>query len=64
MNEEITPFQEHLSDEAAFALSEVLHWLALTCDEKYFTQIRRHMVTLHEGKSVNPERPWDHNPLG
>ncbi len=32
MNEEITLFPEQLSDEAAFALSEVLHWLALTCE--------------------------------
>ncbi|MES9904008.1 MAG: hypothetical protein ABW168_15205 [Sedimenticola sp.] len=53
MNEEITLFPEQLSDEAAFALSEVLHWLALTCDEKYFAQIRRHMVTLNKRQDTH-----------
>ena len=61
MNDEITPFSELISDEAAFALSEALHWLALVCDEKYFGQIRRHMATLDEARAVDPEQPWNRN---
>lgn len=37
----------HISDEAAFVLSEFLNTLALTCDEKYFTQLRRHAEQLY-----------------
>jgi hypothetical protein len=58
MNDEMTLFPEQLSDEAAFALSEALHWLALTCDEKYFAQIRRHTDTLYNTKPVDPKHPW------
>jgi hypothetical protein len=61
MNDEMTPFPELISDEAAFALSEALHWLALLCDEKYFGQIRRHMATLDEARPVDPEQPWNRN---
>jgi len=39
MNDDMTPFAEPISDEAAFALSEALHWLALICDDRYFAQI-------------------------
>jgi hypothetical protein len=53
---------ELLSDEAAFALSEALHWLVLVCDEKYFGQIRRHMATLNEDRLVDPEQPWTRKP--
>ncbi len=58
MNHQTTPFPEQISDEAAFALSEALHWLVLVCDEQYFGQIRRHMDTLNEDRPVDPERPW------
>ncbi len=58
MNNEMSPFPESLSDEAAFALSDALHWLALTCDEKYFGQIRRHIATLNEDQLVDPDQPW------
>jgi hypothetical protein len=58
MNDEMTPFPEQLSDEAAFALSEALHWVALVCDEKYFVQIRRHMAILSEERLVDPDHPW------
>ncbi len=58
MNDEMLPLPESISDEAAFALSETLHWLTLTCDEKYFGQIRRHIKTLNEDQLVDPERPW------
>jgi len=61
MNDEMTPFAELISDEAAFALSEALHWLALVCDEKYFGQIQRHMATLDEARPVDPEQPWNQN---
>jgi len=61
MNDEMTLFPELISDEAAFALSETLHWLALVCDEKYFGQIRRHMATLDEARPVDPEQPWNRN---
>ncbi len=58
MNDEISPLPERLSDEAAFALSEALHWLALSCDEKYLGQIRRHLATLNEAEPVDPQQPW------
>jgi len=61
MNDEISPFPANLSDEAAFALSETLHWLALLCDEKYFAQIRRHMANLYSATPVDPDRPWNKN---
>ena len=57
MNDESTGslFQNHLSDEAAFALSEFLNCLALACDEKYYAQIRRYTQSL-----IRPEPPdWD-----
>jgi predicted secreted protein len=54
----MTVFPEFLSDEAAFALSETLHWLAMACEEKYPGQIRRHMATLNAAEPVDPERPW------
>ncbi len=54
----MTVFPEFLSDEAAFALSETLHWLAMACEQKYLGQIRRHMATLNEAGSVDLERPW------
>ncbi len=45
----------HLSDEAAFALSEFFNGLALACDEKYYAQIRRYTQSL-----IMPEPPdWD-----
>jgi len=62
MNHQTTPFPEQISDEAAFALSEVLHWLVLVCDEKYFGQIRRHMATLNDDRLVDPEQPWTRKP--
>jgi len=58
MNDEMTPFPESISDEAAFVLSETLHWLALTCDEKYYSKIRRYMVTLDAAKPIDPNQPW------
>ena len=58
MNDEISPFPEALSDEAAFALSEVLHWLAMACDEKYFSQIRRHMAIRYPTEPIDPLQPW------
>ena len=62
MNDETTPFAEQISDEAAFALSEALHWLALACEAKYFGQIRRYMATLDDTSPVDPERPWNTTP--
>ncbi len=62
MNHQTTPFPEQISDEAAFALSEALHWLVLVCDEKYFGQIRRHMATLNEDRLVDPQQPWTRKP--
>ncbi len=61
MNDAASPFPEGMSDEAAFALSEALHWLALICDDKYFAQIRRHMATLDKASPVDPEQPWNRN---
>lgn len=61
MNDEITLLPVNLSDEAAFALSETLHWLALHCDEQYFVQIRRHMATMNNAEPTDPEQPWKTN---
>jgi len=49
-------FPDHLSDEAATALSELLHTLAAACENRYFCQIRRH----HSGQRnlYDPEHPW------
>ena len=58
----VTAFPEFISDEAAFALSEALHWLAMVCEEKYFGQILRHMDTLNEDRPVDPEQPWIRKP--
>ena len=60
---EKTPFERQISDEAAFALSNALHWLALACDDKYLGQILRHMKTMDETRPVDPEQPWLQNPL-
>ncbi len=57
MNDESTCslFPNHLSDEAAFVLSEFLNFLAFACDEKYYAQIRRYTQSL-----IRPEPPdWD-----
>lgn len=61
MNDETNPFPVNLSDEAAFALSETLHWLALHCDEQYYAQICRHMATMEHPEPVDPEAPWNKN---
>ena len=64
MNDDPIPaFPEFLSDEAAFALSEALHWLALVCEEQYFGQIGRHMATLNEDQPGDPEPPWTRQPF-
>ena len=57
-NDEISPFPACVSDEAAFALSEALHWLALACDEKYYGQIQRYLSTRYKTEPVDPQRPW------
>ena len=61
-DERMTAFPAFLSDEAAFALSEALHWLAMVCEEQYYAQIWRHMATLNEDRPVDPERPWIKKP--
>lgn len=58
MNDDISPFSEEISDEAAFALSEALYWLAMTCEERYIGQILRHRDTMEKPTSIDPERPW------
>ena len=58
MNDEMSPFPDNLPDEAAFALSETLHWLAMVCEEKYFAQIRRYAATLNQSKYIDPAHPW------
>ena len=57
MNDETILFMQPLSDEAAYALSEALHDLAVACDEHYYAQIRRHLA-LNESVQMNPEKPW------
>lgn len=35
-------FPDHISDETASALSELLHQLAAACDIRHFVQLRRY----------------------
>lgn len=53
-------FPEHLTDEVASVLSAFLHDLAAACENRYFTQLRRH----HEGQRIihDPEHPWRSQP--
>ncbi len=56
---DLFPILPELSDEAALALSEFLHELALTFEGHYAAQIRRY---LHEHKppaDPPPEPDWD-----
>ncbi len=62
MNDDMSPFPENLSDEAAFGLSESLHWLAMACEEKYFVQLRRYAANLDQSKYVDPAHPWVRKP--
>ncbi len=60
MNDETILFELQLSDEAAYALSEALHALALVCDEHYYAQIRRHL-RLNETAQMATEYLWEKN---
>ena len=51
------PLPEYLSDEAAYALCEVLMELALACESRYFDQLRRYREN-HPPGLFDPERPW------
>ncbi len=56
---DLFPILPELSDEAALALSEFLHELALTFEGHYAAQIRRY---LHEHKppaNAPPKPDWD-----
>ena len=56
---DLFPILPELSDEAAFALSEFLHELALTFESHYAGQLRRY---LHEHKppaNAPPNPDWD-----
>lgn len=58
MKEETSLFQDPISDEVAYALSEVLHLLAMTYEEQYIGQILRHRDTMEKPAPIDPERPW------
>jgi hypothetical protein len=63
MTREITlVIPEPISDEAAFALSELLHALAVACDDAYYGQIRRYLGTLDKAEPLDPARPWIKKP--
>ena len=49
-------FPDDISDETAAVLSELLYELAVACETRYLTQIRRY----HNGQKnlYDPERPW------
>ena len=51
-------FAEPLSDEVAFALSEALHGLAIACDERYYSEIRRQLA-LNEPVQMPSGKPWE-----
>ncbi len=54
----INAYSEPLTDEVAFAVSEVLHSLAIAHDEQYYAQIHRYMRAREEERSVVPGQPW------
>ena len=58
MNDDSLLFAEPLSDEAALALSEALHGLAMACDERYYAQIRRQLA-LNKPVQMVPGKPWE-----
>jgi hypothetical protein len=49
-------FPDHLSDEAASALSEFLHHIAAACDNRYFVQLRRYYS--RQRNLYDPDEPW------
>jgi hypothetical protein len=50
-------FPEHLSDEAAFALYDLLQHLTLAWESRYFVQLRRHQGA-RQIDLFDPDRPW------
>ena len=62
MNRELkTLFPKGLSDEAAFALYELLQHLALACESRYFVQLRRYQAK-GQADLFDPEQPWRRSP--
>lgn len=49
-------FADGLSDEAAWALRECLNNLLMTCECRYFHQLRRYSE--QPQKQCDSERPW------
>jgi hypothetical protein len=56
---DLFPILPELSDEAALALSELLHELALAFESHYAAQIRRHLLEHSPPANVPPEPDWD-----
>ena len=56
---DLFPILPELSDEAAHALSEFLHELALTFESHYMAQIRRYLHEHSAPPNAPPEPDWD-----
>lgn len=56
---DLFPILPELSDEAALALSELLHELALAFESHYAAQIRRHLHEYSPPTHSPPEPDWD-----
>jgi hypothetical protein len=52
-----TRLLEDLSDEAAFALCELLHELAQAFESRYYHQILRHPPA-KQSDLFDPDQPW------
>jgi len=54
MDEELMPmFTEPISDETAYALSEMLSWISMTFDNTHFGQIHRYHEEMDEFNNGN-----------
>ncbi len=56
---DLFPVLPELSDEAAVALSELLHELALVFESHYMAQIRRHVSEHSPPTDEPPELDWN-----
>ena len=56
---DLFPLLPALSDEAAYALFELLHEIALVVESHYAVQIQRHMRQHSPPTDPPPEPDWD-----
>jgi hypothetical protein len=51
-------FPPDLSDEAAYEISEFLQALSLAFEQRYFSQIRRHLQAIRPQRNDFIDPPW------